>query len=35
MKDLCQFSLEELELRFVAKGFKKFNARQVFVSNII
>lgn len=30
MKDLCKYSLEELELRFIAKGFKKFNARQVY-----
>lgn len=30
MKDLCQYTLEELELRFIAKGFKKFNARQVY-----
>ena len=30
MRDLCQYTLEELELRFIAKGFKKFNARQVY-----
>ena len=30
MRDLCQYTLEELELRFIAKGFKRFNARQVY-----
>lgn len=30
MKDLFQFTLEELEVRFIAKGFKKYNARQVY-----
>jgi 23S rRNA (adenine2503-C2)-methyltransferase len=30
MKDLFQYTLSELEVRFVAKGFKKYNAKQVY-----
>jgi len=30
MKDIYHYTLEALEQRFVAKGFKKFNAKQVF-----
>lgn len=30
MKDIYHYTLERLEKRFVAKGFKKYNARQVF-----
>lgn len=30
MNDIFQFSFQELETRFIAKGFKKFNAKQVY-----
>ena len=30
MKDVFSFTLESLEQRFVAKGFKKYNAKQVY-----
>jgi 23S rRNA (adenine2503-C2)-methyltransferase len=30
MNDIYHYTLERLEKRFIAKGFKKFNARQVF-----
>ena len=30
MNEILQYTLENLELRFVAKGFKKYNAKQVY-----
>ena len=30
MNDIFHFTLELLEQRFIAKGFKKYNAKQVY-----